>query len=214
MTEKQTQKVVLLENVRFSYLYAFRPITGTNDKGQATVNYCGHAIMDPGHAGIEIVKAAQREVAAAAWGDQAINVLTALAGQDRLCLHDGNISKAGQEAYANKFFVSANSKNQPRVCVTRNGANVDILEADPCAPYSGAWGNMLIAVYAQLGVGKSALHGKRVNAQLMGVQFLRHDTRFGGGRIAKLDEFKIAPAEADGAVPMAPATAGAAGSLV
>jgi hypothetical protein len=64
---------------------------------------------------------------------------------------------------------------------------------------------VLIAIYAQGANGKPSSYGKRVNAQLLGVQFVRHDTRFGGGRIASVDEFALAPADADGAVPMAAA---------
>lgn len=215
MTDNATQRVLLLENVRTSYLYAFRPYTGTNDQGQATSSYTCHTLMEPNHPGIQLVKQATREIAAAAWGEQGMTILNALAAKDYLCLHDGNVTKVGEEAYANKFYVSANGKTRPRICVTRNGQNVEIQENDPCAPYSGCWANVLVAIYAQGANGKPSKWGKRINAQFMGIQFQRHDTRFGGGRIAKLDEFGIAPAEADGAVPMQGAAAGgAASSLV
>lgn len=230
---KQTQRTITLENVRLSYAYLEpnAPKTGTNDQGQATKNWCAHGIMTPDHPGIALVRDAQKAVALAAWGEQPtagadaqgnaitlpmyLAVLNQLAAQDKLALHNGNISKAGQEAYAGKFYVSANnSKQPPRIVVTRGGVNVDIAPGDPCFPYSGCWANLVVAVYAQLGVGKQASYGKRVNVQLMGVQFLRHDTRFGGGRVASMDEFKIAPTEADGAVPMAAANAAGASGLV
>lgn len=226
-----TQRVITLENVRLSYAYLDEPKTGTNDRGQATRNWCTHGIMTLDHPGVALVRDTTRAVAQAAWKDNPVAsadaqgnpiqipmylaVLNQLAAQDKLALHQGNISKIGQEAYANKVYVSANnSKTAPRIVVTRGGANVDIKPGDPCFPYSGCWGNLVVAIYAQLGVGKQVEFGKRINVQLMGVQFLRHDQRFGGGRVASLDEFKLAPAEADGAVPMAAANAAGVSALV
>jgi hypothetical protein len=43
--------------------------------------------------------------------------------------------------------------------------------------------------------------GKRVNAQLMGVQKIKDGASFGGGKVAKLEEFGLAAADADAAAP-------------
>ena len=186
---------VLLQDVVLSYAYLFQPLIGRNDKGQETRNFCTHAIMTPNHPGIALVKEAQRKAAQAKWGDQWQAVLNQLGLQHRVALHDGALK--GGEGYEGNFFVSANSKVKPRILVTRNGANVEIAENDPCAPYSGCRANVIVDIWPQ----QHPQFGKRINAQLTGVQFVAHGKRFGGGRVAKLDEFGINPVDADGAVP-------------
>src|SRR5262245_31594875 len=119
-----SQVVVLLENVRLSYFYGFEPYVGKNSEGKDTRTYSVHALFDATHPALELVKQAQRKVAVAGWGPQAEAVLNQLAAQDKLCLHNGNVSKMDNEAYKDKFFVSANSKNKPRIIVTRGGQNV------------------------------------------------------------------------------------------
>lgn len=212
-TNEETQIVLLLEHVRFSYFYGFEPFIGKNSEGKETRTYSAHAIFDRTHPAFELVRAAQRKVAAAAWGAQAEAVLAQLAAQDKLCMHDGNISKMGQDAYKDKIFVSANNSKPPNIIATRGGQNVVIQRNDPYAPYSGCWGNLMVAVYAQSPNSKPNKWGKRINAQFMGAQFLEHDEKLGGGgRIARPDEFPtVAPADADGAVPAALQSTAASG---
>ena len=214
MTSTQsTQEIVLLENVRLSYVYAFDPYVGRNDAGKETRSYGAHGIMTLDHPSLAKVKAAQRKVAQAAWPSNWEAVLTQLAAQDRLCLHDGNVSKMGQEAYKDRYYVSANGKTKPNIVTTRNGVNITIEKNDPNAPYSGAWGNLIAAIYAQSPDGKPSQYGKRINAQLTGIQLVKHDEAFGGGgKVAKPDEFPVvAGADADGA---APAAASASSGLI
>lgn len=200
MSNESSQKIIMLTDVRLSYAYLFNPMVGTDDKGNTTRNFCTHAIMPPNHPAIELLKAAQREVAQAKWGNQWQAIMTALAGQDKLALHAGNVSKPGQEGYEGNYYVSANSKQRPTLVETRGGVNVQLVESDG-RPYSGCFANVMIAVYAQDPKGEKAKFGKRINAQLMGVQFLRHGDAFGGGRVAKPEEFGITAEGADGAAP-------------
>jgi hypothetical protein len=221
MNANATQRDLWLMDVRLSYFYGFDAFEGTNDQGQVTKSYCSHAILEPTHPALEKVRQAMRDVAKAGWGEALVAsadaqgnpiqlpawqaVMQQLAAQDRLCLHNGNVSKAGEEAYAGKFYVSANSKVRPTIVATRGGQNVQVQKGDPDAPYSGCRANVLVSIYCQGPNGKPSKFGKRINAQLMGVQFVRHDQAFGGGRVAKLDEFGIVASEADGAAPVAAA---------
>jgi hypothetical protein len=66
--------------------------------------------------------------------------------------------------------------------------------------YSGCYVNMQIALWAQ-----QNNFGKRVNAQLRGIQFLRDGEAFSGGGVANPDEFDAVEADADGAAPEAAA---------
>lgn len=194
---------VRLDDVVLSYFYGFQPLIGRNDQGQETRNYCVHAIMPPTHPGVALIKEAQRKAAQFKWGDQWQAVLEQLALAHKIALRPGALK--GGEGYDGNVYVSANSKVKPRIVVTRGGQNVEIAENDPCAPYSGARGSVIVDIWPQ----QHPKFGKRLNAQLTGVQFLGHGKRFGGGRVSKVDEFGIKPTDADGAVPGAPLAGGA-----
>lgn len=207
--DQTNQEIVLLEDVLFSYLYVYQPFIGKNAEGKETRTYCGHAIFDEGSANHQKMSAAIQKVVQA-WGPNAQAVLAQMKAQDKLCIHEGNISKMGKPEYAGKRFVTANASRPVPVYVTRNGVNVQIGPDDPCAVYSGCRGNMRVAVYAQNPPGKPNKWGNRINAQLMGVQFLQHGTPFGGGGlIATPEEFPVQ--EMEGADAPAP---GAASGLI
>jgi hypothetical protein len=218
MSESQDKQVqLLIENVRISLAYLFRPYVGKSDDGKEQKSYKTDCIITPTHPALQKIKDAQRRVAQAGWPGSWEQVMQQLAAQDKLCLHKGDIGRADREEYKGNYYITANVKVKPRIVVTRNGANVEIAEDDPCAPYSGCWANVLVAIWPQSpDGGKPSKWGKRINAQLMGVQFLRHDEKFGGGgRIAKVDEFGIVAPDADGAVPMAAAqTSGPGADLI
>jgi hypothetical protein len=80
---------------------------------------------------------------------------------------------------------------------TVNGINQEVPEDHEFAPYSGCHANAIINIWAQ-----NNKWGKRVNAGLTGVQFLRHDVRLSGaGKVASLEEFGVVATDADGAAP-------------
>lgn len=188
--------------LRLSYFYGHEPYTNTDKDGKVSKSFCSHFIMAPDHPGIALIKAAQRAAALGMWKDTADQMLLALAGQDRLCLHNGDISKPGQDGYAGKFYVSGSSKKR----FTIVDGDRTPLTAESGRPYSGCYGNAIIQVWAQ-----NNSWGKRINAQIAGVQFTRHGESFGGGRVAAPEEFgNVSAAGADGA---APAAAGAAAGL-
>lgn len=185
--------------VRTSYFYGF---TGYKDKDDPKkISYPSHFLLPPNHPGVELVKAAQRAAAIAQWKDQAGNMLQTLAAQDRLCLHSGNVSKPGVDGYQDMLFVSGNAKKRFTIVgPDRTPLNAD----DPNAPYSGCYVNAIIQVWAQ-----ANSWGKRINAQIMGVQFTRHGESFGGGRVAAPEEFSnLGGGGADSAVPGGGAAAG------
>lgn len=79
------------------------------------------------------------------------------------------------------MYVSARSKTRPSVF---DQQRQELTESDG-KPYSGCYVNASIELWAQ-----DNDFGKRVNAQLRGVQFLRDGDAFGGGaRPADADEF-------------------------
>lgn len=212
--EPTTQVEVMLMGVRLSYFDGFQPYVSTNDEGKQTATYGTHALMEPGHPGIEAVKTAQRKVAQAAWPEKWEAILGALAAKDKVCLHKGEISRPTEEAYQGKVFVSARSKARPTIVATQGGVNVAVVAGDPLAPYSGCLANVKIAIYAQGANGKPSKWGQRINAQLMGVQFVKHGEAFGGGRVAKPEEFGIVSEDADAAPPGGGSDVGAGNDLI
>jgi hypothetical protein len=207
---------------RLSYCYVHSPYVGENDDGTKSETFCSHVLIDPngpaepaigaksGAEYIQMIREAQRKVAAGAWSNTEA-ALTEMAHKDKLVLHDGNLSKAGNADYKDRIFISANSKKRPTLLESRGGTNVPLVAADN-RPYSGSWGFVKVAIWAQSPDGKPSKFGKRINAQLMGIQHVKHDTAFGGGgRVADINEF--APINAGEADAPAPAAAGSGKSL-
>lgn len=227
-TQNSTDIQVLLENVRVSYLYAFNPYEGKKDDGSVSKTYCVHALLEPTDPQLQKVREAQRSVAKAAWGEAMIDapigapdangmvpmgkvpawqaVMQELAAKDKLCLHNGSISKPREpEVYGGKFYVGANSSKQPNIFCELNGQNVLINnnQGHALAPYSGSICDIIVSIYAQGPAGKPNKWGRRINAQFMGVKFKKHAQAFGGGKVAQANEFGISGADADAAAPAA-----------
>lgn len=198
MTTEQNPNLVI-NNVRASYFYGHQPYVGDDP---TKPNFGTHLIMTPDHPAIPSIKAAQRAVAVAMWGADADAVMAQLAAKDRLVLHDGSVSKPGNDAYKGMIYVSANSGKKRFTIVDAD--RTPLVESSG-RPYSGCWINAIIQVWAQ-----SNKWGKGVNAQICGVQFVKHGDAFGGGRVAAADEFTILASSTDAA---APAAAGSAAGL-
>jgi hypothetical protein len=205
---------VVLQDVLLSYAYLAQPFVGKDEAGNTTYTYTTHALFKPNSPQHEIMRKAIAEACIIGWGAQADTIKAQLAAQDKLVIHDGNVTKGGEGPYKDMLYVSLNSKNKPKIVCWRNGANVEIGPEDPLFPYSGCHATVLFDVYPQGAQGaKPNKGGKRINGGLTGVQFLRHDTPLGGGgRVAQVEEFPTV--ETAGADSAPPAAAGAGASLI
>ena len=189
MTDKQQDTVVQLCNVRLAFPNLFTPQRAQN--GQGDPAFSASFLMPPDHPDIAKVKAAISKVARAKWGEQADDILKGLVAGDKVCLHNGD-TKAQYDGYKGNMFVAARGKVRPLVL---DADKSPLTEADG-KPYSGCYVNAIVGIWAQQNT-----HGKRVNAQLQGVQFLADGEAFGGGRVASADEFEAVDNSADGAAP-------------
>lgn len=200
---------VRLENVRLLYAAAvFAPQKGPNGVGEAKYSATfGFAPTHPAHAA---VKAALKAAAEGKWKDKAGEVFIALKAGDKLCLHDGD-SKAGKEGYKGQMFVSASNKLKPLVVDNKPApgtTTVRVIEANEGRIYSGCYVNATIELWAQ-----DNQFGKRINASLMGIQFVRDGERLSGGGVASVEDYAPIPDAADAApanVPTSPSVTGAA----
>jgi hypothetical protein len=96
---------------------------------------------------------------------------------DKLCLKDGDEMERAE--YQGKMTIKASTKKRPMVI---NRDKTPITEDDNVV-YAGCYVNAIITLWAQ-----NNSYGKRVNAQLDGVQFVRDGEPFGDGGIS-VDQF-------------------------
>jgi len=195
MSEKKVEDhVIMLPNVRMAFPQIFTP-SQVNNEGKPA--FSASFLFPPTHPVVAIIQAAITKVANAKWGEKGPEILKALIAGDKVCLHNGD-SKSQYDGFVGNLFVSARSPTRPGVFAQDRSP---LVEADG-KPYSGCYVNAQIALWAQ-----ANNFGKRVNAQLRGVQFLRDGEAFGGGAVAQADEFDVVEgAEADAAAPEAPDT--------
>lgn len=130
---------------------------------------------------IKLIENTEVEVAKTKWRDKADAVLASLRVNGRMALRDGN-TKPDLDGYPGTFFINARSKVRPLV-IDRNPNH--ILTASDGVIYSGCYVNAQLEIWPQ-----DNGFGKRLNAQLKGVQFIKDGDAFaGGGTPAKQQDF-------------------------
>jgi hypothetical protein len=164
---------LMLRNVRLAFPSLFEP----SSYGEGEPAYSATLIMDPQQA--EVVDKALAAVAREKWGAKGDAQLKALRATGKVCLRDGD-EKPDYDGFAGMMFVAARSKTRPTVV---DGQRQPITERDGRI-YAGCYVNASVEVWAQ-----DNAYGKRVNATLRGIQFVRDGEAFGGGRPAAADEF-------------------------
>lgn len=168
---------ILIKNARLAFPNLFEPRPG-QDGGEA--KYGASLIIAPDNPAVKELNAAFAKIAKEKWADKAEVILKGLRAQNRLCLYDG-ATKAQYQGFEGNMYVSASSKLRPSV-FDRNKAP---LTAEDGKPYSGCYVNASIELWAQ----DSKSYGKRINAQLRGVQFAADGDAFAAGSAASDDEF-------------------------
>ena len=178
---------IMLKNVRLLYGAAlFTPQRGPNGEGEP--KHSGTFGFAKDHPAAAEIKAGFQKVATEKWGAKAVEVYTMLKAADKLCLHDGD-AKADKEGFKGNLYVSASNKLKPLVI---DGLKQP-LTADSGKPYSGCYVNAEIELWAQ-----DNKFGKRINASLRGVQFVRDGQRLAGGGVSSADDYEAIPdAEGD-----------------
>ena len=166
-----------LSNLRLAFPALFEAKT-VNGEGKPA--FSAALLIDPTDPQVKAINAAIDSVAKEKWGAKGDSVYKALEATDKTCLHDGD-SKAEYDGFEGNLYVSSRAKIRPSVF---DGQRSPLTEADG-KPYSGCYVNASIELWAQ-----DNSYGKRINAQLRGVQFLRDGDAFaGGGKAADADEF-------------------------
>lgn len=130
-------------------------------------------IAPPEHPGWAALRDVCEEIGKAKWGAKWPQVKKELTAGDNMLIHNGD-AKASYDGYEGNLFFNANNKVRPTV-VDRDTS--PLVAADG-RPYSGCYVLAKIDVWAQ-----DNQYGKKINAQLQGVQFVKNGDAFskGGG---------------------------------
>ncbi|MGV6989632.1 DUF2815 family protein [Testudinibacter sp. P80/BLE/0925] len=167
---------VTLKDVRLAFpaLFEAKTINGEGDPRFSAV-----LLFDKGSDNYNAVMSAMKAVAEDKWEEKMEANWKAIKAKNAFCLHDG-AEKPEYEGFEGKFFVSAHNKARPKV-VDRN--RQELVQADG-KPYAGCYVNAVIDIWAQ-----DNKYGKRINASLSGIQFVRDGDAFAGGGVASADDF-------------------------
>lgn len=171
---------VKLNDVRLAFPDLFQ--ARANEEGKQP-KFGANFTMEPGSANAKALDAAVIAVAKEKWGAKAAPILEKLRAEGRVCYHTAPKTNGNGEVYdgfADKHWVSASNKVRPTI-LDRDKS--PLTQADG-KPYSGCYVNVVLDVWAQ-----DNNFGKRINAELQGVQFLRDGDAFGGGAAASADDF-------------------------
>lgn len=165
-----------LNNVRLAFPVLFEAKT-VNGEGKPA--FSASFLIDPADPQVKVLNAAIEQVANEKWGAKAAAILKQMRATDKVALHDGDL-KSNYDGFPGNLYVSARSTTRPLVI---NNDKSPLTEQDG-KPYAGCYVNASIELWAQ-----DNNYGKRVNASLRGVQFLRDGDAFAGGGAASEDEF-------------------------
>ena len=105
---------------------------------------------------------------------------------DKLCFKDGD--DIDYDGYAGCMSIKASSTKRPLVI----GPDRAPLTEDDGKPYAGCYVNAIVELW-----GQDNQFGKRVNANLLAVQFAKDGEPFGDGVTASIDDFDDLPEDMD-----------------
>lgn len=105
---------------------------------------------------------------------------------DKICLKDGD--ESGRDEYEGHYTIKCSNNKRPKV-IDRDKSP---LAEDDGRPYSGCYVNAVLDLWAQ-----NNSYGKRINANLLGVQFFKDGEPFESGSVANDDDFDEVDVEDD-----------------
>jgi hypothetical protein len=187
MAEDKKDMQVTLLNVRLSFADMFEPKVQKNEDGTERKTYGANFLIEKAddNGNKAKVQAAANAAKRKKWGDD--KAKWPKLKPEKVCLRDGDLEN--WEGYADMLYVSANRREAdgpPRVITNRKDADKKWITArageDNC-PYAGCYVNAIVRVWAQ-----DNEHGKRVNASVEAIQFLRDGDSFSGAAPINVDE--------------------------
>ena len=175
---------VALKNVRLAFpaLYQAKTVNGEGEPAFSACFLFGHD-----HPAVAALRAAFDVAGAEKWGAKWPAVKKELDLKDRTAMHDGD-TKSDYSGFAGQLFTSARVKTRPLV-VDRD---LSPLTEQDGKPYAGCYVNASVEIWAQ-----DNNYGKRLNASLRQVQFVKHGEPFAGGGASSECDFEVIAETAD-----------------
>lgn len=128
-------------------------------------------IIEPTSTAVAALMAEEERLAGLHWKDKSAAMLQMIRANNGQSLKPG-VLKAKYDGFQGNYFVSANSKTRPTI-VDRNGAP---LTPSDGRPYSGCYVLAHVSLWTM-----DNKWGQKINANLLGLQFLRDGDAFAGG---------------------------------
>ena len=170
---------VMIREARLAFPALFQPRTVN---GEGKPRYSATLLLEADDPQLAGIKKAIHIVAREKWKDKAPAILVSLEKVGKVALHDGD-EKAQYDGFAGTMFVAASAQETAPPTVV-DAARQALTERSG-KPYAGCYVNASTELWAQ-----DNAYGKRINATLRGVQFVRDGDSFGAGsRAAAPDEF-------------------------
>lgn len=163
---------VTLNNVRLSFPALWEPRKGPDANSKASYQAAFLLDKKDNAADIAAVKAAIAAITKETFkGKQ----------PPKICLREGS-EKPDLEGYGDGvMFINARSDKRPHVI----GRKMEAIGPDDGIVYAGCYVNATIRLW-----GQDNNYGKRINAQLRAIQFVKKGDAFGDGEIDVMKEFK------------------------
>lgn len=174
--------VVTLRNVRLSFPAVFKP----QAYGDGNPAYGAKLIVEPNSANVEAIRKVIREAAKTQWGDKADAIVKQLTADKKSAWSEGPYRNKDGDVYdgfEGNYFLSTRSEKLRPTALDRN--KQPVTEADNVI-YGGCYVDASVDIYMQ----DSPKWGRRINAVLRGVRFVRDGDAFGGSSAASADEFE------------------------
>lgn len=174
---------LVIQNVRLAFpaIFEAKSVAGEDPAFSASL------IIPPDHKQMAEINSAIEAVAKEKWGAKATEMLKQLRAKGNVCLHNGD-EKTTYDGFEGNFYISARSKTRPLVL----DRDKSPLTQSDGKPYGGCYVVAVLELWAQ-----DNQFGKRINAQLKGVQFYRDGDAFTGGAPADESDFDDLSAGAD-----------------
>ena len=168
---------VIVKNARLAFPNLFEPKLNEKGKGK----YGAAFILPKNHPDLPKLRAAIDEVGKAKWGAKWPLMKKQMEAGDCLLIHDGN-AKASLAGYEDNLYFNAYNDVRPAV----KDRDTTPLVASDGKPYSGCYVHAIIDLWVQ-----DNKYGKKINAQIQGVQFYKDGEAFaGGGKAASDSDFE------------------------
>ena len=158
-----------VQNVRISFPNIFQ--ASAFAEGQ-TKKFSATFIMDEDHPQMEALKEAIEQTAIAKWDKKIPSSL-------KRPLRDGEEKDLDGFGEGTFFFNASNTKRP-----VLKDKDLSALVEDDGKPYAGCYVNAIIELW-----GQDNQYGKRVNANVLAVQFAKDGEPFGDGVSASIDDF-------------------------